>query len=230
MKLSVIIPVFNEEKTISQLLKKVKDIELSGIEKEIIVVDDGSTDSTSQIIQKENLKDLKYLKHEINKGKGAAIKTGIAASFGELVLIQDADLEYDPIHYAALLKPILEGEAKVVYGTRLINYPLIKAVLPSHLLANRFLTFLTNILYDGNLTDMETGYKLFKSEIIKKIQIKSNRFDFEPEITLKLLKLKIPIVEVPIEPKPRTYKEGKKITWIDGIIAVWVLFKYKFTN
>lgn len=236
MKLSIIIPVFNEEKTIKELLKKVNKVKLQkGINKELIVVDDHSTDDTPQILSR--IKDIKfkYLRHEKNSGKGAAVRTGISQSTGEYVIIQDADLEYDPNDYNKLLEPILKKKAKVVYGSRLINYPLKfwgedKTVLPTHLIANKFLTFLTNLLYQSNLTDMETGYKLFRKAMLQKISIKSNRFDFEPEITAKILKLNIPIVEVSINVKPRTYNEGKKIGWKDGISAIWNLIKYKFID
>ncbi len=236
MKLSIIIPLFNEEKTIDKILKKVSKIRLSkGIKKEIIVIDDGSNDNSKVKIQNLKLKGIKKIFHERNLGKGAAIRTGIKQATGEMIIIQDADLEYDPQDYLKLLQPILENNALVVYGTRLTDYPLKlwgdrKTVLPSHLLANKFLTFLTNLLYGSHLTDMETCYKLFKKEILKNIQLESNRFDFEPEITAKILKLNIPIIEVPISTKPRTYKEGKKINWIDGIIAIWTLIKYRFTD
>lgn len=234
--LSIIIPIFNEEKTIKKLLEKVLSVKLpSQVEKEIIIIDDGSTDKTPQILS--NLKStqlkIKVLRHSKNQGKGAAVKTGIEHSTGDLIIIQDGDLEYDPHFYLDLLKPIMEDKASVVYGTRLLNYPLSlwgknKTVLPSHLIANRFLTFLTKLLYGGNVTDMETGYKLFHREVLKQIVINSNRFDFEAEITAKILRKRIPIIEVPISIKPRTYEEGKKIGWKDGVGAIWTLIKYRF--
>lgn len=235
MKLSIIIPVFNEEKTIREILKRVYIVKLPSVIKEIIVIDDGSTDSSRFKIQYSKIKGLKTIFHEKNLGKGTAIKTGLKYATGDYVLIQDADLEYNPEDYNKLLEPIIKNEAKVVYGTRLTDYPLKfwgedKTVLPIHLIANQFLTSLTNLLYNSQLTDMETCYKLFKKEILKKISIKSNRFDFEPEITAKILKLGITIVEVPIKVKPRTYMEGKKINWLDGLLAIWTLFKYKFKN
>lgn len=231
MKLSIIIPVYNEEKTIENLLQKVSNVRLPGkIKKEIIIVDDGSTDKTRKILSK-----FQSLRHDRNQGKGAAIRTGLKRVTGDYVVIQDADLEYDPKDFSKLLQPILEKNAKVVYGTRLMNYPLklmgrSKTVLPSHLLANKFLTMLTNLLYGSNLTDMETCYKLIKIDVLKNINFRSNGFDFEPEITAKILKKNIQIFEVPIIVKPRTYKEGKKINWVDGIMAVWTLIKYRFIN
>lgn len=234
MTLSIIIPVFNEEKTIKQLLAKVDGVNLSGIKKEIIVIDDCSTDETGKILSNLNKIKFKYLKHKKNLGKGAAIKTGIECATGDFIIIQDADLEYDPVHYKELLEPFSKNSVEVVYGSRLINYPLKlwgrnKTVLPTHLIANKFLTFLTNLLYGSNLTDMETGYKLFKKEILKGIKLNSNKFDFEAEVTAKILRRRIPIIEVPISTKPRTYKEGKKISWKDGITAIWTLIKYRFT-
>lgn len=238
MKLSIIIPVYNEEKTISQILNIVKKLQLPGnLEKEIIVVDDGSTDNTEKVLSEfkmENLK-CKILRHEKNKGKGAAVRTGLQEANGQIFLIQDADLEYNPQDYQKLLTPILEKRTQVVYGTRLKNYPLKfwgknKTVLPTHLIANKFLTALTNILYFSNLTDMETCYKIFTKEVIKDITIKANRFDFEPELTAKILKKRIKIVEIPIISHPRTYSEGKKIGVTDFFIAIWTLFKYRFIN
>lgn len=232
MKLSIIIPVFNEERTIKQILNKVVQVKLpDSIKKEIIVVSDGSTDSTDRILSA--IKNIKFLRHEKNIGKGSAVRTGLKNVTGDLIIIQDADLEYDPADYAKLLKPILERKAMVVYGTRLISYPLKlwgkeKTILPTHLIANKFLTFLTNLLYQSNLTDMETCYKVFRKEILQKISLTSNGFEFEPEITARILKLKIPIVDVPIKVVPRTYKEGKKIGFKDGLIAIWTLIKLRF--
>lgn len=232
MKLSIIIPVYNEERTIKQLLNKAAVVKLPGlIEKEIIVISDGSTDATDRILSAE--KNIKFLRHEKNKGKGAAVKTGLKYATGDFIIIQDADLEYNPSDYSKLLKPILEDKAGVVYGSRLVNYPLKlwgknKTVLPTHLIANKFLTFLTNLLYKSSLTDMETGYKIFKREILQNISLKSSGFEFEPEITAKILKSGIHIVEVPVKVVPRTYAEGKKIGLIDGFFAVWTLIKYRF--
>lgn len=235
MILSIIIPVFNEEKTIELILNKVQRVRLPGAKKEIIVVDDCSFDNTSRILSKFKRNGIKSYRHKKNMGKGAAIRTGIEYASGDLIIIQDADLEYDPLYYVELLKPFDKKDTKVVYGSRLINYPLKlwgkdKTILPIHLIANKFLTFLTNLVYGSNLTDMETGYKLFKKDVLKGIGLKSNKFDFEAEITAKILKRKIPIVEVPISVKPRSYKEGKKIGWRDGLAAIWTLIKYRYTN
>ncbi len=233
MKLSIIIPVFNEEETIEQLLKKVTQVKLPGsIKKEIIIVDDGSKDQTTKILDKL---EYKYIKHQINQGKGAAVKTGLKNSTGDIVIIQDADLEYDPNYYPLLLQPILKNKADVVFGTRLDKYPLnlfgeYKTVLPTHLIANKFLTMLTNLIYGSNLTDMETCYKLFRKEVLSGIELNSKKFDFEPEITAKILKKGTQILEVPIKVKPRGYKEGKKIGWKDGFQAIWTLVKYRFEN
>lgn len=233
MKLSIIIPTFNEERTIAKILDKVNRVKLPGlIQKEIIVINDGSTDTTDRILSKQKIK-FKYFSHKKNLGKGAAVRTGFLKATGKLIIIQDADLEYNPTYYSKLLKPVLKDNAACVYGSRLINYPLKlwgkgKTVLPTHLIANKFLTFLTNILYQSSLTDMETGYKLFKRKILETLQLKSNKFDFEVEITAKILKNEIPIVEVPILVHPRTYKEGKKIKWYDGVKAIFALIKYRF--
>lgn len=235
MKLSIIVPVFNEEKTISQILNKIHQTKLpKNLTKEIIVVDDGSSDQTAKILQKVQ-GFFKYTRHNKNLGKGAAVKTGLQKATGEIFIIQDADLEYNPNDYSSLISPILEGKAEVVYGTRLLDYPLNlwgnkKTVLPVHLIANRFLTMLTNILYGSHLTDMETGYKVFKKNILDSINIKAKKFDFEPEVTAKVLKQGIKILEIPIKTTPRTYQEGKKIGWRDGLVAIWTLIKYRFTD
>jgi glycosyltransferase involved in cell wall biosynthesis len=234
MKLSIIVPVYNEEKTIQEILRRIRDVKLSpSLSKEIIVVDDGSTDSTKRILRKTS--GVIRLRHKTNKGKGTAIRTGIKKSRGEIILIQDADLEYNPADYPRLIEPILEGKAKVVYGTRLKDYPLRlfgKKRTPhvTHYLGNKFLTFITNVLYRNELSDMETCYKVFAREVVDKINLKAKRFDFEPEITAKVLKRKYRIDEVPIKVKPRGYREGKKITWKDGLVAVWALIKYRFID
>ena len=235
MKLSIIIPVFNEQKTVREIIKRVSAIKIKNVKIDITVVDDGSTDKTLSILKEISRKNHKFklIEHEKNSGKGAAVRTGIEGSNGDYIIIQDADLEYDPIYYLKLLQPFESNQVDVVYGSRLINYPLNlwgkkKTVLPSHLIANRLLTSFTNLLYQSNLTDMETGYKVFRKKILDNIMIKSNKFDFEAEITAKILKKGVKIVEIPIITKPRSYKEGKKIGWQDGVSAIWTLIKYRF--
>ena len=234
MKLSIIIPVYNEEATVAKIIAKVKGVNLpGGLEREIVAVDDGSSDQSSKILGKIN--GIELFQHIKNKGKGAAIRTGLEKATGEIVLIQDADLEYDPNDYTRLILPILEGKTKVVYGTRLKTLPLVfrgrrRTPFVSHYLGNSFLSFMTNLLYGGNLTDMETCYKVFKREVVTKMKLNSDRFEIEPEITAKILKAGNKILEVPIKTKPRGYDEGKKITWIDGFGAIWTLFKYKFVE
>lgn len=236
MKLSIIIPVFNEEKTISLILEMVNNVKLPNfINKEIIVVDDGSNDNTIKKLNKINNIKFKLIRHVRNQGKGAAIRSGIKKATGDLLIIQDADLEYDPKFYNHLLPLITKNNADVVYGTRLKNYPLKiwgdkKTVLPSHWFGNKFLTFVTNLLYGSSLTDMETCYKLFKKDILLGVNLESNRFEFEPEVTAKVLKKGVKIIEVPIKVRPRTHKDGKKIHWIDGFFALWTLIKYRFVD
>jgi glycosyltransferase involved in cell wall biosynthesis len=230
VKVSVVIPAFNEVKTLRDILKAVRDVPLDGIEKEIIVVDDGSSDGTRAIIQEEaETGDIIALFHEQNSGKGAALQTGFRAATGDIILIQDADLEYDPREYDKLIQPILEGKAQVVYGSRFLGGPR-KAMLFWHMLGNKLLTFTTNILYDSILSDMETCYKVFRAEVIKPITIHSRRFEVEPEVTAKILKRGIRIYEVPISYNGREYHEGKKITWKDGFAAIWTLIKYRFVD
>lgn len=228
-KLSVIMPVYNEEKTIKTVIEKVKKAKLKNISKEIIVVDDCSKDSTGKILKGINDTSLKIFFHNKNMGKGAAIKTGLKNSTGDIVLIQDADLEYSPSEYGKLLKPIIEGNAKVVYGSRLEAIRKNeKNMYKLHYFGNLFLTLLTNLLYGTRITDMETGYKVFRREVIKGINLKAKRFDFEPEVTAKILKKGYKIHEVPVNFVGRKFDEGKKITWRDGVKAVYYLLKYKF--
>jgi glycosyltransferase involved in cell wall biosynthesis len=227
MKLSVIVPVFNEIYTIEDLIKRVQAV---GLADEIVLVDDASTDGTSEILKRlAKQKSIKLLSHEKNQGKGAAIRTGLQAVKGDLVLIQDADLEYDPRDYPALLRPIEEGLSDVVYGSRFLGAAR-RPILFWNMLANRLLTLLTNVLYNNILTDMETGYKLFKRDVIMSIPFHSNKFNFEPEITAKLLKRKVRIFEVPITFNPRDYSEGKKIGIADAFQALWALIKYRFVD
>lgn len=230
--LSIIIPAFNEERTIHLILDKIKDVNLSGnLLKEIILIDDFSTDKTIEILNKYKAENsdlnIKIYKHMQNKGKGAALHTGIANANGDFIIIQDADLEYDPNEYNSLLGPILDGFADVVYGSRFIGGNPHRVLFFFHTIGNKFLTFLSNVFSGLNLTDMETCYKLFKSDVIKKLKLQENRFGFEPEITAKVARIKnIRIYEVGISYYGRTYEEGKKIGWKDGFRAIYCIFKY----
>ncbi len=228
MKISIIIPCYNELKTIQAIVEAVKASPIK--EREIIIVDDHSTDGTTALL-KSTITPLvdKILFHEVNQGKGAALRTGIAAATGDIVIIQDADLEYDPQEYPLLTEPIIQGKADVVFGSRFMSGRPHRAVYFWHMMGNRFLTLLSNMFTNINLTDMETGYKACRREIIQSINIEENRFGFEPELTAKLAKKNIRIYEVGISYYGRTYAEGKKIGWKDGFRAIYAIIKYNLT-
>jgi dolichol-phosphate mannosyltransferase len=224
---SIIMPVFNENDTIEKILQKVLFLN----PKEVIIVDDGSTDGTRQILNKKEIagnKQIKVVLHDKNQGKGAAIRTGLKYADGEIITIQDADLEYNPEEILKLVKPILEGRYSVVYGSRFIDLKERSFIL--HYFGNKLLNFITNIIYKSKITDMETCYKVFKRNIILSLNLKAKKFEFEPEVTAKILKKGISIYELPISYRSRSYKEGKKIGWRDGITALWVLIKYRFVK
>jgi glycosyltransferase involved in cell wall biosynthesis len=225
MKLSVIIPCYNEAKTIRQIVERVRAAPVP--DKEIIVVDDGSNDGTQEVLRREvtPLVD-RIIYHEVNRGKGAALRTGFAQATGDIVLVQDADLEYDPQEYPRLIKPIVDGQANVVFGSRFTGGDAHRVVYFWHMVGNRFLTLFSNMLTNLNLTDMETCYKVFRREVLKKITIKEDRFGFEPEITAKVARLHVPVYEVGISYYGRTYEEGKKIGWRDGFRAFYAIVRY----
>lgn len=230
--MSIIIPAYNEAKTIHLILNKIKDVKLQNqIEKEIIIVNDCSNDDTEEVIYNylklQNSLKISYYRHDVNKGKGAALHTGIQKATGDYLIIQDADLEYDPQEYNLLLQPIIDGFADIVYGSRFMGGNPHRILFFWHTIGNKFLTFLSNLFTNLNLTDMETCYKLFKSDIIKDIKLNEKRFGFEPEITAKISRIpSIRIYEVGISYYGRTYLEGKKINWKDGLRALYCIFKY----
>lgn len=231
-KLSIIIPCYNEDRTVHFILEKILKVELkNNIRKEIIIVDDCSTDKTREAIEKyfRQYPDTEYklFSHETNQGKGAAIHTGITKATGEYLIIQDADLEYDPNEYNLMIQPVLDGFADVVYGSRFIGGNPHRILFFWHSIGNKFLTLFSNAFTNLNLTDMETGYKLFRTEMINNVQLKEKRFGFEPEVTAKIAKVKgVRIYEVGISYYGRTYEEGKKIGWRDGFKAIWCILKY----
>jgi glycosyltransferase involved in cell wall biosynthesis len=231
MKLSIIIPVYNEARTIDQLLARVDEVNV-GMEKEIVVVDDGSTDGTRDVLPtlKSRFPAMNLIFHEVNQGKGAALRTGLTSATGDIMLIQDADLEYDPRDYHTLLAPILEGRADVVYGSRFIGGGAHRVLYFWHMIGNRVITLFSNMMTNLNFTDVEVCYKVFRREVMKTIQIKENRFGFEIEVTAKVAKGKWRIYEVPVSYYGRPYSEGKKITWKDGFRAMWCIIKYRFVN
>lgn len=224
MKLSIVIPVYNEMATLDEILKRVQSVPY---DKEIIVVDDASTDGSTELLRQVSEENTTVLFHEQNKGKGAAVRTGFAQVSGDIVIIQDADLEYDPTEYGRLIEPILDGRADVVYGSRFTGGPQ-RVLFFWHYVGNKFLTLLSNMLTNLNLSDMETCYKVFRSSLLEKIKITSNRFGFEPEITAKFARQKCRIYEVPISYSGRNYEEGKKITWRDGFAALFHIIRFRF--
>lgn len=223
MKLSVVIPVYNEQATLRELYESVRAVD---IEKEIIFVDDGSTDGSREILQGLADESTRIVLHERNLGKGAALRSGLQHATGDIVIIQDADLEYDPAQYPKLIKPILEGKADVVYGSRFITGDYRRVLFFWHMVGNKLLTLLSNLFTNLNLSDMETCYKVFRRDVLQRITIEEDRFGFEPEITAKVAKLKLRIYEMGISYSGRTYSEGKKIGWKDGISAVRCIIKY----
>lgn len=225
-KLSIIIPAYNEKGTIEEIIRQVKAVELEDFEKEIIVVDDGSTDGTRDILKK--IDSIKYILHEKNLGKGSSLKAGFGAATGDIILIQDADLEYDPNEYPRLLAPIISGRADVVFGSRFVGSEPHRVLYPLHYVANKTLTTLSNVLSGFNLSDMEACYKVFKKEVVGsfKNNLVSRRFGIEPEITAKIAKGKWRVYEVGISYYGRTYEEGKKINWKDGLAAIWYIIRF----
>ena len=227
LKLSIVIPIYNERETLETLIAKVNAVDY---DKEIILIDDFSTDGTREILNKyENKEGFKVLYHNHNQGKGAALRTGFSSVNGDIIIIQDADLEYNPADYGTLIEPIMDGRADVVYGSRFLGGPH-RVLFFWHSIGNMVLTTLSNMLTNVNLTDMETGYKVFTKKVNNTLTFKCNRFGFEPEFTAKVAKNNFRIYEVPISYNGRDYSEGKKITWKDGVAAIWYIFKFRFTN
>jgi glycosyltransferase involved in cell wall biosynthesis len=227
VKLSIVIPIYNERETLETLIAKVNAVDY---DKEIILIDDFSTDGTREILSKyEKKQGFKVLYHNHNQGKGAALRTGFSSVNGDIIIIQDADLEYNPADYGTLIEPIMDGRADVVYGSRFLGGPH-RVLLFWHSIGNMVLTTLSNMFTNVNLTDMETGYKVFTKKVNDTLTFKCNRFGFEPEFTAKVAKNNFKIYEVPISYNGRDYSEGKKITWKDGVAAIWYIFKFRFTN
>jgi glycosyltransferase involved in cell wall biosynthesis len=233
MLLSVVIPVYNEKETLFEIVRRVLDSPV-GMERELVLVDDCSKDGTRELYphlsQKFPNARIRVIQHQVNQGKGAALRTGFAEAGGDIILIQDADLEYDPSEYPKLVQPILDGRADVVYGSRFAGGEAHRVLYYWHYLGNRFLTLLSNMFTNLNLTDMETCYKVFKAEVIKKLKLRCNRFGFEPEVTAKIARGRWRIYEVGISYAGRSYEEGKKITWKDGLKAIWCIVQFRFVD
>jgi glycosyltransferase involved in cell wall biosynthesis len=226
-KLSVIVPVYDERNTVVEIVRRMRAVDLP-VDLEILVIDDGSTDGTRDVLRQLHDSTVRVITHEQNRGKGAAIRSGLAQLTGDLVLVQDADLEYDPEDWPKLLTPIMRGKAQVVYGSRFTGER--RNMLFLHWVGNRFLSLVTNVLYNTTLSDMETCYKLFDRSVLDGITLRAMRFEFEPEVTAKILRRGIRIYEVPISYTGREFDEGKKITWRDGFVALWTLVKYRFVD
>lgn len=230
MKLTIIIPVYNERNSVEEIIRKVRNSNIGKIEKEIIIVDDFSNDGTREILNKMKNEDLQIIFKDKNEGKGSAVREGLNCAKGDIILIQDADLEYDPNEYLKLISPILKGDTDIVYGSRFLKKDRNKIKLNRFYIANRILSLITSLLFFRKITDMETCYKVFRKEVIKKISIKSNRFGLEPELTSKIINRGHKIIEVPISYSPRSKKEGKKIDLFDGFEAIWCLIRYRLSK